>query len=108
MRAPPSSLCGGYYTHSPIGLKPNILKQTHYVATLQGAGFADFVVEDRRDALLDMEVGVRRKLLGVELAAKLGKVELGGLDLDEGKRLARRAVEWIESGVVGYALITAN
>ena len=79
-----------------------------YVATLQGAGFADFVVEDRRDALLDMVMGVRRKLLGVELAAKLGKVELGGLDLDEGKRLARRVVEWIESGVVGYALITAN
>jgi hypothetical protein len=66
------------------------------------------IVEDHGDALLDMVVDVRRKLLGVELAAKLGKVELGGLDLDEGKRLVRRAVELIESGTVGYTLITAR
>jgi arsenite methyltransferase len=79
-----------------------------YVATLQAAGFADFVVEDHEDALLDMVADVRRKLLGVELTAKLGKVDLGGLDLDDGKRLARRAVELIESGVVGYTLITAR
>ncbi|MBL7200936.1 MAG: hypothetical protein ISS56_12385 [Anaerolineae bacterium] len=51
---------------------------------------------------------MRRKLLGVELAAKLGKVELGGLDLDEGKRLVRRAAELIERGRVGYTLITAR
>jgi hypothetical protein len=51
---------------------------------------------------------VRRKLLGVELAIKLGKLELGNLDLGEGKRLARRAAELIESGMVGYTLITAR
>lgn len=52
------------------------------------AGFADFVVEDRRDALLDMVGVVRRKLLGVELAAGLGKLSLGDISVDEGKRLA--------------------
>ena len=79
-----------------------------YVTTLQAAGFADFLIEDQRDALLDMVGDVRRKLLGVELAAGLGKMSLGDLDLDEGKRLARRAVELIEEGVVGYTLITAR
>lgn len=51
---------------------------------------------------------VRRKLLGVELAVRLGKVELSGLDLDEGKRLVRRALALIERGRVGYTLITAR
>jgi hypothetical protein len=79
-----------------------------YVATLQAAGFADFVIEDQRDALLDMVGDVRRRLLGIELAVGLGKLSLADLDLAEGKRLARRAVELIEDGVVGYALITAR
>jgi arsenite methyltransferase len=78
-----------------------------YVATLRAAGLTDFVVEDQRDALLDLVADVRRKLLGVELVAGLGKLDLGDLDLDEGKRLARRAVELIEDGVVGYTLIAA-
>lgn len=33
---------------------------------------------------------------------------LGDLDLDEGKRLARWAVELIEDGVIGYTLVTAR
>jgi arsenite methyltransferase len=79
-----------------------------YVATLGSAGLTGFVVEDHRDALLALVTDVRRKLLGAELAAKLGKLDLGDLDLDAGKRLARRAVELIERGIAGYALIAAR
>jgi len=79
-----------------------------YVGILKSASFADFVVEDQQDALLDMVRDVRRKLLGVELAVGLGKFSLGDLNLEEGKRLARRAVESIEDGTVGYTLITAR
>jgi len=78
------------------------------VATLRKVGFAGFTVEDRRDALLEMADDVRRKLLGVELAVGLGKLDLGKLDLSKGKRLARRAVELIEDGSVGYTLIIAR
>ncbi len=87
-----------------------------YVAALRGAGLADFAVEDQRDVLLEMVNEVRRKLLGVEFAIELGKLDgstelaevLGDLDLSEGKRLARRVVELIGEGVVGYTLITAR
>ena len=79
-----------------------------YVDVLQGAGFADFVLEDQRDSLLDMVAGVRRRLLGLELASGLGKLSLGDLDLNEAKLLARRAVELIEDGTVGYVLIAAK
>jgi ubiquinone/menaquinone biosynthesis C-methylase UbiE len=79
-----------------------------YVATLRTAGFTDFTLEDQRHALLELVDEIRRRLLGVELAVGLGKLDLGDLDLSEGKRLARRAVELIEDGVVGYTLIAAR
>lgn len=82
--------------------------QKDYVATLRSAGLHTFVVEDQRDALLDLVADIRRKLLLAELAVKLGKLDLGGTNLEEGKRLARRAVELIEGGTVGYALIAAR
>ena len=49
---------------------------------------------------------VRRKLMGMALAAALGKLSPG--DLSKGKSLARRIVGSTESGVVGYTLITAK
>lgn len=79
-----------------------------YVATLRGAGFTDFVVEGQSHALLDVVTDMRRRLLGVELAAGLGRLDLGDLNLDEGKRLARRAVELIDDGRAGYMLIAAR
>jgi hypothetical protein len=56
------------------------------------------------------KVGVRDETPDSALptAAGLGRPDLGGLDLGKGKRLARRAVELIEGGVVGYALIAAG
>ena len=79
-----------------------------YVAILRAAGFVGFTVENHRKALVELVNNVRRKLLGVELAVGLGKLDLGDLDLSEGKRLARRAVDLIDSGMVGYILITAK
>ena len=79
-----------------------------YVTTLRRAGFIDFVLEDQGQALTDLVNDLRKNLLGVGLAVGLGKLDLGDLDLEEGKQLARRAVVLIESGTVGYTLITAT
>ena len=51
---------------------------------------------------------VRKELPAVELAVGPSKLDLGDLNMDDGKRLARRAVELIESGTVGYTLIGAT
>ena len=79
-----------------------------YVATLTGAGFDAFAAEDRREVLIDLVADVRRKLLGAEIVIALGKVNVGRLDLAEGKRLARRAAELVEQGAVGFVLIRAS
>ena len=80
----------------------------NYVEVLQAVVFVDFIVEDQQNALLGLVNDVRRKLLAVELVSGLGKLNLGGLDLSEAKRLALRALELIEEGAVGYTLITAT
>lgn len=79
-----------------------------YVSILRNAGFTEFLVEDRRDALLEMVNDVRRKLLGAELAIGLGKLEALGIDLKKAKHLAQRSMELIESGAIGYALFKAE
>jgi ubiquinone/menaquinone biosynthesis C-methylase UbiE len=79
-----------------------------YVATFRQAGFCRLMVEDQRQALLDMVAEVKKKLLGVELAMGLGKLDLGSIDLKEEKRLAQRAVDLVDSGVVGYTLIVGK
>lgn len=79
-----------------------------YIATLAEAGFTGFAVEDHSRALVDMVADVRRRLLGIEVAVGLGRLDLDDLDLEEGKRLARRAVELIEARTVGYTLIVAR
>jgi len=79
-----------------------------YVSILEEAGFSDFIVEDKRDSLLEMVNNVRRRLLGIELAVGIRKLELGDLDLAKAKSLAQRAQKLIESGVIGYTLFKAN
>ena len=65
-----------------------------YVSILRNAGFTKFIIEDKRDSLLEMINNLRRRLLGIELA--------------KAKSLAERAQELIESGVIGYTLFKAN
>ena len=79
-----------------------------YVSLLKEAGFTDLIFEDKREALLEMVNDIHRKLLGAELAIKLGKLELPGIDLERVKHLAKRSIELIEGGVISYGLFKAN
>jgi len=79
-----------------------------YVSILKDAGFTKFIIEDKRDSLLEMVNSVRRRLLGIELAIGMRKLELGDLDLARAKSLAQHAQKLIESGVIGYTLFKAN
>lgn len=79
-----------------------------YKSTLGEAGFTDFIIEDKNDTLKEMVTDIRRKLFGIELAVGLGKLDLGGLDMTDSKKIARRVVQLIEEGTLGYALVAAR
>lgn len=79
----------------------------HYVAQLQAADFTIDHIEAHDDALLDLVQSVQTKLLGVELLAKLKRLDLPGVDVGQALTIARAAGEALSKGKLGYAAVTA-
>jgi arsenite methyltransferase len=79
-----------------------------YVAHLERAGSARPAVEAHDEALRDLVREIRGKLLGAEVPAKLGKVDLPVGDLEQAKALAKAAVAAVDAGLVGYRLLWAQ
>jgi ubiquinone/menaquinone biosynthesis C-methylase UbiE len=78
-----------------------------YVAYLQGAGFSVDSIEQQNDALKEMVDQVRMRLLGAEIMTGLNKLQLPGIDLGAGKRMASSAMAAVK-GQLGYALISIS
>jgi ubiquinone/menaquinone biosynthesis C-methylase UbiE len=79
-----------------------------YLEYPRHAGLVLQLVEPHDAALGELVTQVRRRLLGVELAVKVGEMQLPGIDWDGAKGMARAASEAIRKGQLGYALITAR
>lgn len=80
---------------------------TEYSAFLQNAGFEISTIEHHDDALAAMAREVQTRLLGVELMAKLKKINLPEVDFDQAKQFARGALHAIQNGTLGYSVIVA-
>lgn len=79
-----------------------------YVALLSEAGFSDFTVEDHRVAGRALIEDIRRKLLGLEMVAELGKVDVEAIDPKGTREILSRISGLIDEGVIGYSLIAAT
>ncbi len=79
-----------------------------YRMHFERAGLAIGAVERHNQALAEMARDIQGKLMGLELASKLGQLDLPGVDLEDAKRLARAASSAIREGKLGYAIITAR
>ncbi len=79
-----------------------------YLSLFDRVGLTNFHVEDNSQALKAMVAEVRRKLLGVEVAAGLGTLGSSDVDLTGAKELLKRASRLVDDRVVGYTLITAE
>ncbi len=79
-----------------------------YTEMLQAAGFRMDSVTAHDDALTQMVNQIRGKLLGLEIAVGLKKIDLDGVDFTSAKHMAKAALEAINAGQLGYALITAT
>ncbi len=79
-----------------------------YTAFLTAAGISGIHSEIHDIALIEMVKDIKGRLLGIELAAKLGKLSIESFDLDQARQVARAALEAIRTKRLGYALIAGN
>ncbi|MBW2457315.1 MAG: methyltransferase domain-containing protein [Deltaproteobacteria bacterium] len=77
-------------------------------ALFEASGFGGLTLHDASWGLKEMVDQIRQRLLAIDLLGRMGKLPLGNLDLTEGKRLTRRALEVIADGVVGYVTLTGT
>lgn len=88
--------------------RPGNVLNPHPQGCLEESGFIEFLVEDKGGALYDMIDAARRRVLAADLAAGIWKIDLGRFDLKKAKEMARLAMDFIDGGVIGYALVAAR
>lgn len=80
-----------------------------YTELLSAAGFNVDCIEPHDEALTEMVHQIRKKLLFIEIAAGLKKIELPpGVDFAAVKKVATGALRAIEQRQLGYAIIAAG
>lgn len=79
-----------------------------YLGYLLAAGLRNPSIELHDEALAQLVLDVRRKLLGAQLLARLGVLQLPEADFERAKDVAWAAVDAIRAGTLGYALMTAR
>jgi ubiquinone/menaquinone biosynthesis C-methylase UbiE len=79
-----------------------------YASLLKGAGFTVNFIEPHDEALTEMVNRVRARLLGAELMVGLKRLELPGVDFAAAKDMARSALEAIQRGKLGYAIVAGE
>ncbi len=79
-----------------------------YASILTRGGLAVEQMEAQNGALAEMVRGVQSRLLGIEIASGLGKLDIPGIDLSAAKKFAEAAAEAIRNGKLGYALLIAR
>ena len=79
-----------------------------YERALSDAGLRMVGIEPHDEALIELVRGIRARLLGAELLARLKRVELPGADFAQARTVARAAAQAVQDGLFGYAIITAN
>jgi arsenite methyltransferase len=80
----------------------------NYQQWLSSAGLIPRRAESHDEALLEMIRQVQAKLLGVEVMKGLKRIDLPGIDLTAVKQMAKAALSAVQSGQIGYAVITAE
>lgn len=78
-----------------------------YRDLLSRAGLLVTLAESHDEAIMESIDRIRARLLGAEILIGLGKLSLPALDMRTAKALVRHSVAAVESGSLGYVVITA-
>jgi len=79
-----------------------------YAGYLESAGMSGVEIEAHDEALAQMVRDIQGKLLGVELMSKLKKFDLGGIDFEQAKSMARAAGDAVRAKTLGYSIVVAH
>lgn len=79
-----------------------------YASILTQVGLPVEETENHDDALAEMVRSVQSRLLGVEIAAGLGKLHIPGIDLGAAKQFASAAADAIRGRKLGYTILIAK
>jgi arsenite methyltransferase len=79
-----------------------------YQQSFSSAGLVPRVTESHDETLLEMVRQVQARLFGIQVMQGLKKIDLPGIDLKAAKQMAKAALAVIQSGQIGYAIITAE
>lgn len=80
----------------------------NYVSLLSAGGFHSVTVEPHDKALIEMVRQIQGKLLGMEIAAALKKLQIPDFDFDSAKQLAAGALSAIHQKDLGYAIVVGS
>ena len=78
-----------------------------YAGIFRSAGFVVEQFEDHSEALTDLVQQVQGRLLGIEIATALKKLDLPNVDFSEARRLVRAASQAVADRKLGYTLMVA-
>jgi arsenite methyltransferase len=81
---------------------------TEYADLLAAAGLKVTAVEERDTVLREFVDQVRLRLLAADVLVGLKKLALPGFDLELARRFAKKALQAISEGRLGYAIILAS
>lgn len=78
-----------------------------YKSILQSAGFSNFRIYDKKNAIMQLIDDINKKMFAIELLKGLGKLELQ-VDLERIKKAVKEVSECINSGIISYIIITGE
>lgn len=79
-----------------------------YTQYLRSAGLDAQTIESHDGALAEIVGHVQAKLFGIEIMAGLKKIDLPGLDVTSAMQMAKAALQAVQHGHLGYAIVTAK
>jgi arsenite methyltransferase len=80
---------------------------TDYVTLLTAEGLEILTTEEHNGALFDLANQIRTRLLVAEVAMRLNKLALPGLDIATVKDFAQHTINAIKTGKIGYTIMAA-
>jgi len=81
--------------------------ESEYTQILEKAGFNNIIFDDKKKEIQHLLTDVKRRIFVAELAINMGRLKLN-VDIKKVKEMLKLISECVSSGLISYAMITAQ